>query len=421
MVGVEEAVEHVRHAVGLREDRDEKVPVRPAELAERRGAHLVHGLVEVVQERLLVDALGVERRGVLRPADRLVGPERPGELARERARGADRGEGADRRIVERGEVDAERIDGEDMEAAEPVERDQREAEGRHHGDAEGEPGAPGAARDARLAAGEVDRHRVARPVHAQAEREGERRPAAAARIGRPGHVRARLVAGAPERHQPPAAGILRVRGEVVRQVEEGTVGAEEVRDAEAREHAPARHRVGREGVRHAQHDCVHAVLGRHLPEGHPAPARPSLGRGGLDDAVPVARRAHTARAHVGEVGRRVALDEVEDAVAARPRPGREGGPRHRRLRRVGRGERAVVAALGERAQVGQLPLLQPAREEARVDAVEAEDHEPRPAAPDLVPAPAAAPDRRQQGDRHPEDPQRTTPPGTPARAPWDRR
>ena len=286
-----------------------------------------------------------------------------------------------------------------MEAAEPVERDQRDAERRHHGDAEGEPRAPAAACDARLAAGELDRHRVRCPVHAQAERDGERRPATAARIGRPGHVRSRLVAGVPERHQPPAAGILRVRGEVVRQVEEGAVGAEEVRDAEAREHAPARHRVGREGVRHAQHDRVHAVRGRDLPEGHAAPARPALGGSGLDDAMPVARRPHSARAHVGEVGRRVALDEVEDAVPAGSGAGRERGPRHRRLRRVGRGEPAEVAALRERAQAGQLPLLHPAREEARVDAVEAEDHEPRPAASDLVPAPAAAHDRHQQGDR----------------------
>ena len=220
--------------------------------------------------------------------------------------------------------------------------------------------------------------------------------AVAARVRRTRDVDLGIVTAERNREQPPAAGVARPRLEIAREIGERAVGAEQVRDAEPRQHPPPRHAVGRKGVWDAQHVHPDAVRGGDVPEGRPLPAAVCLGTRRPEETPQELRRTDTAGADVGQVRRGVALDEVEDAVTRRPRAGGEGRPRDRRLRRVGRRERAELATRRERLQVRQPPLLHPAREEPRIDAVEAEDDETSARVPPRIPPPATA--ARDQGD-----------------------
>jgi len=395
--GIEQPVEHVRHPIGLGEHRDEEVPVRPRELVQRARAHLVHRPVEVGEEGLLVDALGVERRRVLRPADGLVGAERRGELGGVARWRTDRNERRRRRIVQRREIDAQRLDRCDVEAAEPRDGDERKPERRNHRQLEGVPRAPAAARHTLLAAAEAHRHRAGGAVDVEPEVERQRRPAVAARVRWTRDVDLGVVTAERNREQPPAAGVrVRPRLEIAREIGERAVGAEQVRDAEPRQHPPPRHAVGRKGVRDAQHVHPDAVRGGDVPERRPLPAAVCLGTRRPEETPQELRRTDTAGADVRQVRRGVALDEVEDAVARRRRAGGKGRPGDGRLRRVGRRERAELATRRERLQVRQPPLLHPAREEPRIDAVEAEDDETSARVPPRIPPPATA--ARDQGD-----------------------
>ena len=73
---------------------------------------------------------------------------------------------------------------------------------------------------------------------------------------------------------------------------------------------------------------------------------------------------------------RIALEEVEDLVAAGVEPRRERRPGHRRLRRDRRRQRGVAAAGLERGEVRELPRRQHFLDDGRVDAVEAQDDDP---------------------------------------------
>src|SRR5207245_1085248 len=77
--------------------------------------------------------------------------------------------------------------------------------------------------------------------------------------------------------------------------------------------------------------------------------------------------------------------------------GGEGGACDGGLWRVGGRERPELAALGQGLEPRQVPLLHPAGQQARIDAVEAEDHEAPPRVPTRSLLPTAA--ARDQGDR----------------------
>src|SRR5439155_18225229 len=145
------------------------------------------------------------------------------------------------------------------------------------------------------------------------------------------------------------------------------------------------------------HRDAHAVRRRDLPERRALTAAVRLGMRRPEETPQEARRPHPARADVGQVGGGVALHEVEDAVARGTGTRGEGGPGDGRLGRVRGRERPELAALGEGSEAWQVPLLHPAREQVRIDAVEAEDHETPPRMPTRLPLPAAA--ARDQGDR----------------------
>ena len=72
----------------------------------------------------------------------------------------------------------------------------------------------------------------------------------------------------------------------------------------------------------------------------------------------------------------IALEEVEDLVAARVEARREGRPGDRRLRGHGREQRRIGAPGLQRGEIRQLPPRQHLLDDVRVDAVEAEDHDP---------------------------------------------
>ena len=90
-----------------------------------------------------------------------------------------------------------------------------------------------------------------------------------------------------------------------------------------------------------------------------------------------ARRLAAHHAEIGQVGRRVADEEVVDVVLARVDAGRERRPRRRRLRRVRR-RRAGTAppCSASRFMFGSLPSSIHVADERGIHAVEAEDHEP---------------------------------------------
>src|SRR5262249_24903860 len=299
--------------------------------------------------------------------------------ARVPERAADGSERMGRSVVERRQVDAERVDGQHVKAAEAVERDPRETEWSEHGQAEGEPWAPAPAPDVHLLTGEGDRHRVARPIDAEAQMQREGWSPLPTRIGRPGNVGRTLIAGERQGHEPTAPRIAPpgVGSEVRGEVEEGAVGAEQIGDAEAREHPATRHGIRGKGVRDVQDVDPYPVLGGQLPEGYALTGREALRARAPDEPRPVPRRPHASGADVRKHLARVALDEVEDAVARRRGASGEGGPRDRRLWRVGGGERPEVPALRELTNPRQLPLAHPLGEKPRVHAVEAQDDEPR--------------------------------------------
>ena len=262
-------------------------------------------------------------------------------------------------------------------------------------------------------AGEAQHGGVGGAIDVHRKRQLEARTAAAARVGWARDPDRRLVPTHHERHQPatPRVAPARLPAEVARQVGERAVRAQQVWYAEARQHPAAGHRVGREGVRHPQHDHRNALGGRDLPERLAVTPGVALGRGGLERVHPEAGRAHPARPHVRQIRLRIPLDEVEDPVPRRRRAGRERRPRHRRLRRVRRGERPEVAAPSQRAQLRQLALVHPTREQLRIDPVEAEDHEPaRELSGGRFPLPTAArcpPNGRRECDGHHHHPQKT--------------
>src|SRR5262249_30777281 len=253
--------------------------------------------------------------------------------ARVPERAADGSERMGRSVVERRQVDAERVDGQHVKAAEAVERDPRETEWSEHGQAEGEPWAPAPAPDVHLLTGEGDRHRVARPIDAEAQMQREGWAPLPTRIGRPGNVGRTLIAGERQGHEPTAPRIAPpgVGSEVRGEVEEGAVGAEQIGDAEAREHPATRHGIRGKGVRDVQDVDPYPVLGGQLPEGYAPTGREALRARAPDEPRPVPRRPHASGADVRKHRARVALDEVEDAVARRRGASGEGGPRDRRL------------------------------------------------------------------------------------------
>jgi len=213
------------------------------------------------------------------------------------------------------------------------------------------------------------------------------------------------------------------RKERVRRVEGRFADAPgDVGHAEAGEQAAAR-----EGLRRERHGHPHhgrGPRGRHAPEGFAAPVvahgradgrhpgahggKRAGGRGRAEDdedderrpaasqekekrrqqeererrrrgdlRVPAAEEKRLLRLFGDRERRdavgRIALQEVEDLVAARIETRGERGPGDRRLRGNGGRERRVAAALAERRQVRQPPRRHHLLDDVRVHAVEAED------------------------------------------------
>ena len=135
----------------------------------------------------------------------------------------------------------------------------------------------------------------------------------------------------------------------------------------------------------------------HVPERLPLAqqldaCRPTAGAASRPTVKVRAGRFGPRRRQIRRHRLRVAMDEVEDAVAARVEAGDEGGPGHRALRRDRRAERREAARGGQLREIRQPAAVDQVRVRLVVEAVEAEhDH-------GLPPArlPTAA---RQQQDR----------------------
>ena len=174
-----------------------------------------------------------------------------------------------------------------------------------------------------------------------------------------------------------AAGLLDDGGRFVGEVAEDAVGALEIGRVHAGER-PLLRLDGRIVGRHLEDRGRDAGLLEDLPEG-PAlaeVAEPAAGEGDdrLAEADGLGGRGRLGRGEHGHVGFRIAVEEIEDVVAARVHAGDEVGPGHRGLGREARPERPEVAPAGEKPAEGRQPaFVDPSPRQDRVQAVEAED------------------------------------------------
>ena len=181
-----------------------------------------------------------------------------------------------------------------------------------------------------------------------------------------------------ERH-PHAALADRLRRRARRVVEERALAAHQIRHAHRRQ-LRAVEPVGREGDRHPEHRAPDVPLAENGPERLRPPEHADLRL--LQRDLPLAELQEAL--HPADVGRRelrqvapqVAVEEVEDVVLARIRPGRERRPGDGRQRRIGAGDPPVAALLAEPLEVGQLAGLHHPLRQLRILAVETDEHEP---------------------------------------------
>ena len=106
---------------------------------------------------------------------------------------------------------------------------------------------------------------------------------------------------------------------------------------------------------------------KHLPDRRAAPQVDGLGRQeGVLLLVAV-------QGQVGQVSLGIAAEEVEDAVTARVRPGRERRPGHRRLGRARGRDARKPTLLPQPRQVGQLARFEQPRDDSGVQTVQTDD------------------------------------------------
>ncbi len=138
--------------------------------------------------------------------------------------------------------------------------------------------------------------------------------------------------------------------------------------------------LGREGDRDLEDDAEDPVLAKDLPEGNGLAEHPDDRLAGRDpqraDFDRPGGGADLGRGEGGEVGLRVAAEEVEDVVFPRVDPGHKVRPGDRRDRGVAGPQGAEGPLLFQGGEVGQeLPVHKPGGQ-LGVEAVEAEDDQP---------------------------------------------
>src|SRR5258706_11066901 len=174
---------------------------------------------------------------------------------------------------------------------------------------------------------------------------------------------------------------LLVRRPRLRRVEgEGALRPLDVGHAHAREQRAVLELLRRERDRHAQDRRPHAVRAEELPERlallEEAQDGPMSERDFGEAEVQRARhRADVARGEDRRVAAGIAGEEVVDVVPRRVDAGREGRPGDRRDRRTGGRERVEAALRLELLEVRGQALAHVLAREARLETLEADDHD----------------------------------------------
>jgi len=205
-----------------------------------------------------------------------------------------------------------------------------------------------------------DRHPARRAVHVHGERQ---RRVAAFRIPRPDEVRRDPIARV---HLDDGLALFGPDAGARREEGRRPEAAAGVRHAHAAQQPPLEV-VGRVGARAADHRRRHARARQVLPDGRPAPEVHRLRR-----QEPALLLVAVER-QVRQVGRGVAPDEIEDAVATRVHTGRERGPRHGCLCRRRGGDAAVAALRAQARERGQLAGREHGIHNRRLKSVETDD------------------------------------------------
>ena len=373
------APEHVLDAVGGVEDAGQTPPPQALQSGEEHLLPLTVDVVRLLEEGRIVRHALVERGRVLRQTQ-------SGEVADPFRQVG--------RVVRRMRDRHRRLLGVDVDGRQ-VERGVLTGFGQHH---------PGQAVDLDSGRGaELETHPV-----------GERSPHKFDRLARHRHRRGPGLAVDPYRHrhaerrrrvalQEAVLGPLDQAVEVVgagavrgqrhahtalpdrprrrprRVVEERTLAAHQVRHAHRRQ-LGAVEPVRREGDRNPEHRAPDVAFTEHGPERLRPPEHADLGLLQRDLPFPELQKAldsaDVSRGQLGKVAPQVAVEEVEDVVLARIRPGREGRPGDRRQRRVGAGDPPVAPLLAQALEVGQFALLHHPFRQPGILAVETDEHEP---------------------------------------------
>ena len=166
---------------------------------------------------------------------------------------------------------------------------------------------------------------------------------------------------------------LLVAAQVGRVVGERAHRAPDIGQRKAGQQLAVRHLFRRKGDRNGEDVGPHAGAPADDPEGRAAARRFELGLRDRKIAEQELRRRALHHPEVGQVGRRVADEEVVDVVLAGVHPGGERGPRRGRLRRVRGAERIRAPLMRELRDVRELALAHPAVEQMGIHPVEAQD------------------------------------------------
>ena len=174
--------------------------------------------------------------------------------------------------------------------------------------------------------------------------------------------------GKPHAHHPLAL----ARGHVVTFGVErrGPEAPADVGDAEPGQQA-ALSDFTRIGAGTAEHGRWNSRAAEHFPE-RLAAAR--VHRAGRDEGVLL---FVAIEGQVGEVGRGVAAQEIEDAVPAGIGAGGEAGPGDRGLGGEGGGESGVATAIADGGQVGELAGREHRLDDGRLESVQTDDQDAR--------------------------------------------
>ena len=375
MAWLEVPPEHVLDPVRCVEHADDRAPALPLEGREEHLLPLPIDVVALAQEDVVARHALVQRPRVFCEAERGIRADALREIRRVERRVRNRhrrlfGIDVDGRQVEREML---------VHLGDEQPRQAMDVDGGRRVELQFHPGAQPSRLELQLGSIDADVHAAARAIDPDAQRRGHGGRALAKHVLGPGNRELELVAAGGHGHPKPAFGEL-FSGRARREQQERPLRAQQVRHAH-RAQLRAVEAIGRKGHRHPQHRAPDPVVAENAPERARFPKQPhvrfSSGNAVAADVKEPIDRADSHGGQPRQIGARIRLDEIENAVAAGIAPGAERRPRHRRYRRKRRAEPPIGAGVRQLLEIRQQAFAQKAVRQPGVLSVEAHDDQPR--------------------------------------------